>query len=102
MVEIKKTVKSRTKANKTASKKSTILGSVEPIANSGDTSNSEEKSKDADETKSASIDSAMTISNKAEEKKVEPKTDIKKENKPEQKHKVIKYFTEFWNGMAMN
>lgn len=101
MVEIKKTVKNRTKANKTASKKSTILGSVEPIANSGDTSNSEQKIETTEKLETT-VNSAATISDKTEEKKTESKIEIKKENKPKQEHKVIRHFTEFWNGVAMN
>lgn len=97
MVEVKKTVKNRAKGNKTAKpviKKDIIAGETIPSA-STETIKEEPK-------KDVIVESAATVDDKTEEKKVETKVEAKDENNPKHETKVLRYFTEFWNGISMN
>ena len=102
MVEVKKTVKNRTKGNKATKatvKKSAILGDSKPTVNSGITENKTTNSEQKVETV---IESAATVDNKVEEKKSETKVETKEENNSKHHGKIMRYFTEFWNGISMS
>lgn len=111
MVEVKKTVKNRTKGNKTTKatvKKSAILGDSKPTVNSGitenKTTNSEQKVETVEKAEKVetAIESAATVDNKVEEKKSETKVETKEENNSKHHGKIMRYFTEFWNGISMS
>ena len=102
MVEVKKTVKNRTKGNKATKatvKKSANLGDSKPTVNSGITENKTTNSEQKVETV---IESAATVDNKVEEKKSETKVETKEENNSKHHGKIMRYFTEFWNGISMS
>ena len=107
MVEVKKTVKNRTKGNKMTKatvKKTTVLGDSKPTVDSGTTNNVEHKIEAAKELETAEtvIESAATVDNKVEEKKSETKVETKEENNSKHHGKIMRYFTEFWNGISMS